>query len=121
LNVGVILFCRTLRYLEARVELDRARVTAFSPCIDLPAVRTHLSLIPRICAGEGPIGQLDQADRFHWITAPHSTVIQTSEVHCGTCTDPAAELEHLMDVLVRVRMESTTGRPAESKPMDVSS
>lgn len=96
LNVGVILFCRTRRYLAAHIVLDEARLTALAPDIDLDAVRAHLALIPRICAGEGPIGALGQAEAFHWLVHPHSTVIQTSEVHAGLCTDPAAALEGLV-------------------------
>lgn len=102
LNAGVILFCRTRRFLAASVELDRAALAALAPAgFDGEAAAEALELIPAICAGEGPIGALPQADRFHWVVAPHSTIIQASPVHCGRCTDPAAALEHLMNVMVR--------------------
>lgn len=102
LNAGVILFCRTKRFLAARVELERARLAALAPPgFDSDAAEEALSTIPAICAGEGPIGSLPQAERFHWIVAPHSTIIQASPVHCGRCIDPAAALEHLLAMLVR--------------------
>jgi hypothetical protein len=102
LNAGVILFCRTKRFLAAAVELDRARLTALAPIgFDVERAEEALATIPAICAGEGPIGALPQAERFHWIVAPHSTIIQASPVHCGRCIDPAAALEHLLAVMVR--------------------
>jgi hypothetical protein len=94
-NAGVILFCRTLRFLAAHIALDRDRLRSLAPEIDLAAVQAQLDLIPRICAGEGPIGKLGQAEAFHWLVAPHSTVIQTSPVHAGLCADPAAALAQL--------------------------
>ena len=101
INVGVILFCRTARYLGALVELDVARLRALAPEIDVEIVQEQLALIPRLCAGEGPVGELGQAEAFHWLVAPHSTVIQCSPVHSGVTDDPAAALEHLMNMLVR--------------------
>ncbi|RIK41221.1 MAG: DUF3037 domain-containing protein [Chloroflexi bacterium] len=101
LNVGVILFCRTQRFLAAHIALDEARLATLAPDVDLDAVRAHLALIPRICAGEGPIGRLGQAEAFHWLVHPHSTVIQTSEVHAGLCIDPATALEQLARQLRR--------------------
>jgi hypothetical protein len=105
INVGVVLFCRTRRYLAARIELDERRLRALMPDIDLEVVRRHLAAIPRICAGgaeAGPIGRLSQSERFHWIVSPRSTVIQTSPVHSGVCHDPEAALEHLMATTVRL-------------------
>ena len=101
INVGVILFCRTVPYLGAVVELDVARLRALAPEIDVEIVQEQLALIPRLCAGEGPVGELGQAEAFHWLVAPHSTVIQCSPVHSGVTDDPAAALEHLMNMLVR--------------------
>ena len=95
LNVGVILFCRTQRFLGAAIELDEARLRALDPIIDVESVKEHLALIPEICAGKGPIGELGQAESFHWLVAPHDTVIQTSPVHAGLCSDPAAALDRL--------------------------
>lgn len=104
INAGVIVFCRTRRYLGARVELRRARLAALAPDTDPDEVERHLAVIPTICAGgrsSGPIGALTLAERFHWLVAPRSTVVQASRVHCGLCADPAATLDHLMDRLVR--------------------
>lgn len=95
INAGVILFCRTQRYLAAYIRLDEARLAALAPMLDRAAVHQHLALIPRICNGEGPIGRLGQAEAFHWLVHPHSTVIQTSVVHAGLCHDPATALAQL--------------------------
>jgi hypothetical protein len=101
-NAGVILFCRTRRFLDACVELDRARLASIAPPhLNLDRVEAALALIPAIARGAGPIGALPQADRFHWLTAPRSTIIQPSTIHCGRCTDPADALRHLMDAMVR--------------------
>jgi hypothetical protein len=103
LNVGVVLLSRGHRFLGAKVALDEARLTAFAPGLDVAAVRGYLEAIERIAAGDpgaGPIARLGQAERFHWLVAPSSTVIQPSEVHTGLCDDPAAELEHLVATLV---------------------
>jgi hypothetical protein len=102
-NTGVILFSRSLRFLDARIALNTERLLALSPQLDLAMVQAQLDLIPRICAGgpdAGPIGQLTQAERFHWIVAPRSTTIQVSPVHCGLCTDPQAALDDLFQKLV---------------------
>ncbi|MCW5626470.1 MAG: DUF3037 domain-containing protein, partial [Burkholderiales bacterium] len=103
-NVGVIVSCPARRFLEARIELDEVRLAALHPALDLAAVRKHLASIPIICAGgdgAGPIGRLSQRERFHWLVAPRSTVIQTSVQHTGRCADPAAALERLLDTMVR--------------------
>lgn len=104
INVGVILFCRALRFLDARIEPDVERLAAFAPELDLPMVEAQLDLIPRICAGgpeAGPLGGLEQAERFHWLVSPRSTTIQVSPVHPGLCVDPQATLNDLFDTLVR--------------------
>ena len=98
-NVGVILFCRTLRYLDAKLNVDEEKVSVLSPHLDMALLHTHLEFIPRICAGDGPIGQLGQAESFHWLVAPHNTIIQASPVHSGLCTDPAVALERLVTKL----------------------
>jgi len=103
LNVGVILLCRARRYLGARITLDEDRLVAFAPGLDPVTIRPHLDAIERIAAGDpaaGPIAQLGQAERFHWLVAPSSTIIQPSEVHSGLCDDPVAELDHLVATLV---------------------
>jgi hypothetical protein len=104
LNVGVILLCRPQRYLGASIELDEARLRAFAPDLDPATIRPHLDAIERIAAGDpgaGPIARLDPPERFHWLVSPSSTIIQASEVHTGLCEDPAAELEDLVEKLVR--------------------
>jgi hypothetical protein len=105
INVGIILFSRERRYLAARVELDEARLLALDPGIDFKSIRESLAAIPQIAAGEagaGPIAALPQAERFHWLTAPKSTIIQVSAVHSGVTREPGRELQRLMDELVRL-------------------
>jgi hypothetical protein len=104
LNAGVVLFCRPRRFLAACVELDEARLRALAPDVDLAAVRGHLDALCRIAAGDpaaGPIAALPPSERFHWIVAPASTIIQCSPVHTGLTDDPARELERLLARLVR--------------------
>lgn len=103
-NVGVVVSCPARAFLEARIDLDEPRLMALDPALDLETIRAHLVTIPAVCAGgaqAGPIGQLTQRERFHWLVAPRSTIIQTSPVHTGCCRDPAAVLEHLLDTMVR--------------------
>jgi Protein of unknown function (DUF3037) len=103
INAGVILYCRTLGFLEARIALDGARLRALDPSADVQEVEHALALIPRVCAGDpaaGPIGRLSQAERFHWLTSPRSTVTQPSPVHSGICDDPATALTRLMETMV---------------------
>jgi hypothetical protein len=103
INVGVILSCVDVDYLEARIEMDEARLLALDPSIDLEAIRAGLATIPAVCAGgaeAGPIGALRPRDRFRWLVSPRSTIIQTSAVHTGRTTDPAAALEHLLRTMV---------------------
>lgn len=103
LNAGVIVFCRTQRFLDARIALDHRRLAALAPTFDVDELQAHLDSIPRICAGgptAGPIGRLEQPERFHWLVAPRSTVIQTSPVHSGLCAEPAAALVRLLRSVV---------------------
>ena len=103
INAGVILFCRTRRFLDALIYLDVPRLTTLYPDIDLDMVQRHLEIIPLVCAGSaeaGAIGQLSQSERFHWLVSPRSTIIQTSPAHSGLSTDPAATLEHLLKTMV---------------------
>ena len=103
-NVGVIVSCPELDVLLARIELDERRLLALDPTLDLEAVRTHLAAIPKICAGgrqAGPIGRLSQRERFHWLVAPRSTVIQTSPTHTGSARDVEAVVERLLETMVR--------------------
>ena len=103
INAGVILFCRTRRFLDALVYLDIPRLTTLYPAVDLDMVQRYLEIIPLVCAGSaeaGAIGQLSQSERFHWLVSPRSTIIQTSPAHSGLSTDPAATLEHLLKTMV---------------------
>lgn len=104
INVGVILSCEALDFLDARIEVDEALLLAVDPALDMEAVRGNLAVIPAVCKGgpaAGPIGLLPSRGRFRWLVAPRSTIIQPSEVHTGKTSDPAACLEHLMDRVVR--------------------
>jgi hypothetical protein len=105
INAGIILSCPAQDYLGARIELDENRVRTLDPQVNLEAVRAHLASIPLICVGgaqAGPIGMLSRRERFHWLVAPRSTIIQVSPVHTGRCTDVPGTLEHLLNVMVRL-------------------
>jgi hypothetical protein len=113
-NAGVIVHCRVRRYLAARVHLDEALLQAVAPGCDPSELRAHLEVIPRLCAGDadaGPIAGLSQPERFHWLVAPSSTVVQASAVHTGLTDDPAATLDHLYRALVERRAPRRTREP----------
>ena len=98
LVVGVILLCRTQRFLDASIALDTVRLHNLAAAIDIQAIERQLSYIPLICRGgqeAGPIGALPLYERFRWLTATRNTVIQPSPVHCGLCDEPRHMLEHL--------------------------
>lgn len=106
INAGIVLHSRPRRFLAARVELDVALLRALAPDCDPSEVSAHLEAIPRICAGDpvaGPISRLSRPERFHWLVAPSSTVVQPSEVHTGLTEDPASTLDHLFRTLVLER------------------
>lgn len=105
LNAGVLLFCLERDFLRARIELDEARLLALWPGTDVELVRQHLAAIPRICAGSpegGPIAKLTLRERFHWLVAPRSTMIQLSPVHAGLCESPERTLDELFQQMVAV-------------------
>ena len=98
INSGIILFCPERRYLETRIWLDESRLRALWPDLDMDLIRQHLEAFPRICSGDpdaGPIARLPQRERFHWLVAPRSTVIQVSHVHSGLCESPETAMETL--------------------------
>ena len=128
-NVGVVLYCRPRRFLDARIDLGEPQVAALAalaPDLDLDAVRRRLDTLRRVCAGDatgGPIALLPQFERFGWLVAPLSTVVQPSPVHAGLCADPAATLDRLARTMVDGRGSpsseagstgSTWTRPRES-------
>lgn len=103
LNIGVILFCAKQNFLQARYLLDETRLKAFSPELDIAELKEHICALERICLGDkaaGPIGKLDIASRFRWLTATRSTIVQTSKVHPGFCDDAMVTLEKLFGQLV---------------------
>ena len=105
INAGVILFCLERRFLQARVHVDEKRLHALWPDLDLETVRLHLEAFTKICQGSadaGPIALLSQRERFHWLVAPRSTVIQVSPVHTGLCENPELAIEQLFQQLVSV-------------------
>ena len=108
-NVGVIVSCPALSLLDARIELDAARVRALDSSVDLDVIATHLATFPLICAGgeaAGPIGRLSPRERFHWLTAPRSTIIQCSPVHTGQCRNGEDVVERLLETMVRAPKET---------------
>jgi Protein of unknown function (DUF3037) len=103
INVGVILFCLQENFLGARVQWSPDRLRAFAHELDLGDIKRHLEAYPKICDGiedSGPIGRLTRRERFHWLVAPRSTIIQVSSVHSGICTEPASVLQKLFERLV---------------------
>lgn len=103
-NAGIVLMSRPHRFLGARVDLDASVLAALAPDCDPDNVRAHLDTIVRIADGDGsagPIAALSLPERFHWLVAPSSTIIQASEVHTGLTADAAATLEHLFRTLVQ--------------------
>ncbi|HLH63348.1 MAG TPA: DUF3037 domain-containing protein [Ktedonobacteraceae bacterium] len=108
LNVGIILHSPTRRFLGALIHVDRERLQTFAPQLDLAAVQQQLEHILQVCHGKkqgGPIGQLSPSERFNWLVSPRSTIIQTSPVHAGICSNPEEELQNLMKKLVLLESE----------------
>ena len=102
INAGVVVFCLEKNFLEARVRLEDERLRALWPEIDIELVRQHLEAVVKIASGNedgGPIAKLSIRERFHWLVAPRSTMIQPSAVHTGLCVNPAASLDHLFKTL----------------------
>ena len=103
LNAGIVLLCRPQRFLAARIRLDERLLLDMAPAADLGRIRSHLDLLPRLCAVDtdaGPLALLDLAERFHWIVSPSSTMVQASAVHTGLTDDAEATLHGLMTRLV---------------------
>ena len=103
INAGVILYCKKQQFLQVKFAVNKQRLHAFAPYLDLDEVLQHLNAFERICLaapGSGPIGKLDIASRFRWLTATRSTVVQTSKTHPGFCEDLHKALERLAEQLV---------------------
>ena len=103
-NAGIILSCDVERFLRAAIDLDEDALLALDMHADLDLIKNTLASIPAICAGgaaAGDIGRLSARERFHWLVAPRSTMVQTSPVHTGRCRDCGAALEHLMSTMIR--------------------
>lgn len=104
INAGVVLYCQEAGFLDALVHLDEERLRALDPDLDPEVVRGHLEAIRRVCAGGeggGPVGLLPRGERFGWLAAPRSTVVQSSPIHTGMTKDPRKELERLLRVMVQ--------------------
>ena len=104
LNVGVILYCRAQGFLQTVFELNEDRLRAFSCDLKISGVEEHLLAFEQICSGgtkAGPIGKLPMGERFGWLTAQRSTVVQTSPVHTGLCSNARETLAHLLGKMVR--------------------
>jgi Protein of unknown function (DUF3037) len=103
-NVGVILSCSATGFLKARIEMNDQKVLAFDPMADLESMRATLGAIPLICAGgkaAGDLGKLPVRERFHWLTAPRSSSVQTSPVHSGRCHDLDTALDAVFEKMVK--------------------
>jgi Protein of unknown function (DUF3037) len=103
LNIGIILYSKTSKFLQVRYHLDTERLQLLHPLLDFTELRLHLMSMEKICLGAmdgGPIARLEIASRFRWLTATRSTVLQSSKVHPGICEDPAIALEHLFAKMV---------------------
>lgn len=99
-NVGIILYCKALRFLHVKWKVDPNKFKGFCKGMDWQDLQDYLKTFERIAEGEGPIGQFPLAERFRWLTATRSTVVQTSKIHPGLTCDPAAKIQHLMQELV---------------------
>lgn len=103
INVGVVLFCREKKFLGARVGLNQGRLLALDPGAAVEDIAAQLEAIVRVAEGAaeaGPIACLSQSERFHWLSSPHSTIVQRSEPHTGMTDEPAATLDRLFRDLV---------------------
>ena len=104
-NVGIVLFCRTAHFLGARLEPDWVRIQALAAGqVDADEVQRQLDYIAQVCAGDpaaGPMAELSQSERFHYLVAPRSTILQPSAMHCGLCDEPEVALEHLVACMGR--------------------
>ncbi|OPF73812.1 hypothetical protein VT50_0228085 [Streptomyces antioxidans] len=104
INAGVVVYCRATSFVAARIHLDEDRLRALDPSVDVPGVRAALRAVECVCGGGDRAGQAageDPGRRFRWLVAPRSTVVQPGPVHTGLTADAEAEVERLLDLLVR--------------------
>ena len=104
LNVGIILYCKDQKFLKTEFELNETRLDALCRDTGIGEIKEHLDAFARICEGgesAGPIGSLSPGERFRWLTAPRSTIVQTSPVHTGLTTDASQTLDDLLTKMVR--------------------
>jgi hypothetical protein len=104
LNVGVVLYCKDQKFLGTKFELDENRIRIFCDALDIDELKQYIASFEKVCRGgndAGPIGKLNMAERFRWLTAARSTTLQTSKVHPGLCEDAAEMLERLFNQLVK--------------------
>ena len=99
-NAGVIVYSKTYKFLKTRIELDEARLTALDPSADIVAIKAALRAFERACS-EGPLAEQPLGERFRWLTAPRSAIVQPGPVHAGVTSDPAADLDRLFSTLVK--------------------
>ena len=103
LNTGVVLYCRDLKFLQCRFTVNKEKLQALCSELDCSEIEDHLQAFEKVCNGGkdgGPIASLDLASRFRWLTATRSTIVQTSKVHPGFCTDASETLQKLFEQLV---------------------
>ncbi|MGX6602490.1 DUF3037 domain-containing protein [Micromonosporaceae bacterium Da 78-11] len=101
INVGVVLYCHRLDFLAARTHLLEARLLALDPRADVAGIRTALDSWAATCGGAGASAAMKQGERFRWLVAPRSTILRAGPVHMGLAADPSAELDRLVELLVR--------------------
>jgi hypothetical protein len=109
INAGVVLYCQDARFLDARVHLDPKRLRALDPNLDPEVIRAHLEVARLVCEGgpgAGAVGLLPPVQRFGWLVAPRSTVVQPSPVHTGFTEDPGEAIEHLLRTMVHALAEN---------------
>lgn len=102
MNVGAIVYCAPLRFLRCAVEVDADRLRALDPDLDVEVLRDALRSLRQACEGTGPMAASSAGQRFRWLTAPRSTILQTSPAHTGLTDDPAAELTRVMTTQVSI-------------------
>ncbi|MEU4241392.1 DUF3037 domain-containing protein [Actinoplanes sp. NPDC026619] len=101
INVGVLLYSQRLDFLAARTHLHEERLRCLDPQADVPAVAAALASWEVTCTGAGAAAAMKQGERFRWLAAPRSTILRAGPVHMGLAVDPEAELDRLLDLLVR--------------------